>query len=124
MKKKILIIDDEPDILRLTVIRLKNSGYEIFQAPDGEEALALLDKNSPDLILLAMILPGIQGGGLCKKLRADAKFKDIPVILFTASVMGVAEITKETGAQDYITKPFEPEQLLYKIKRLTENPPK
>lgn len=124
MKKNILIIDDEPDILRLTVIRLESSGYVVSQAPDSEEALELLNKNIPDLILLDMLLPGMQGGDFCKKLKAETRFKDIPIILFTASVMGITEIAKEVGAQDYITKPFEPEQLLYKIKRLIENPPK
>ncbi len=115
---KILIIDDEPDILRLIAIRLKVVGYETLEAPDSEVALELLNKETPDLILVDLLLPGMQGDEFCQKIRADLKFKDIPIILFTASVIDIKKITERAGAQDYIIKPFEPEQLLYKIKRL------
>lgn len=120
MAKKILIIDDEPDILRLIGLRLKTSGYELSQAPDSEEAIELLNnsKEPPDLILLDLLLPKMQGEELCKKLKSSAEFKNIPIILFTAKVISIAETTKKAGAQDYITKPFEPEELLYKIKKL------
>ena len=118
MAKNILIVDDEPDILRLAVIRLEASGYKVLQAADGEKALELLNKNSPDLILVDLLLPGMQGDEFCQKLRSDIKFKNIPIILFTASVANITEKAEKSGAQDYILKPFEPEQLLYKIKRL------
>lgn len=117
MRKKILIVDDEPDILRLTVIRLEGLGYEILQAIDSESALELLKKKRPDLILLDLLLPQMQGDELCKKLKSDIKFKDIPIILFTASIVRVPDKVKEIGAEDYIMKPFEPEELLYKIKK-------
>lgn len=118
MTKKILIIDDEPDILRLAVLRLEASGYKLSDAPNSEKALVLLNQDIPDLILLDLLLPGMQGEEFCKKIKSDAKFKNIPIILFTANIMSISEITKEVGAQDYITKPFEPEELLYKIKKL------
>lgn len=118
MAKKILLVDDEPDILAVTVTRLKVSGYEVLVARDSEEALALLDKGKPELILLDLLLPKMQGDELCKKLKSDIKFKDIPIILFTASAVRVPEKVEEMGADDYIVKPFESENLLFKIKKL------
>lgn len=117
MAKKIMIIDDEPDILRLAIVRLETSGYEVIKAVDSEEALEILKKTRPDLILLDLLLPKMQGDELCVKLKSDAKTKDIPIILFTASVLRVPSKVREMGADDYIVKPFEPEELLYKIKR-------
>ncbi|MCX5712521.1 MAG: response regulator [Candidatus Omnitrophica bacterium] len=118
MKSIILLIDDEPDILKVVVSRLKNSGYKVLTTADAEGALSLLEKQIPDLILLDLILPNMQGDELCKILKNDPKFKDIPVILFTASVVHVPEIVKESGADDYVIKPFEPEELLEKIEKL------
>ncbi|MDD5108339.1 MAG: response regulator [Candidatus Omnitrophica bacterium] len=115
MAKKILIIDDEPDILRLAAIRLEASGYKLTEATDSEKALKLLEKEIPDLILLDLLLPKMQGGEFCKKLKSDTRFKNIPIVFFTANVTGIADIVKETGAQDYIIKPFEPEELLSTI---------
>lgn len=120
MSKKILLVDDEPDILTVTVTRLEASGYEVLIAKDGEEALELLDKIKPDLILLDLLLPKMQGDELCKKLKSDIKFKHIPIILFTASIIRVPAKVEEIGADDYITKPFESDNLLYKIKKLIE----
>jgi len=119
MAKKILVIDDEPDILDVATIRLKHLGYEIIPAVDAEEALAILEKRVPDLILLDLLLPKMQGDELCKKLKADARFKKIPVILFTASAIrpGLPGKVKEMGADDCVVKPFEPEELLGKIKK-------
>jgi DNA-binding response OmpR family regulator len=117
MSKKILIVDDEPDILAVTVTRLETSGYEVLMAKDGEEALKLLKKSKPDLILLDLLLPKMQGDELCKKLKSDVKFKHMPIILFTASIIRVPAKVEEMGADDYILKPFEPEELLFKIKK-------
>lgn len=118
MPKKILLVDDEPDILAVTVTRLETSGYEVLIAKDGEEALELLNEVKPDLILLDLLLPKMQGDELCKKLKSDIKFKHIPIILFTASIIRVPAKVREIGADDYITKPFESDNLLYKIKKL------
>ncbi|MFA4889352.1 MAG: response regulator, partial [Candidatus Omnitrophota bacterium] len=71
----------------------------------------------PDLILLDLLLPGIQGEEICKKLKCDDRLKTIPVILFTASASDVSKVAKEVGADDYIMKPFEPEELLGKLKK-------
>jgi len=119
MAKKILIVDDEPDLLKVTVTRLETSGYEVLQAVSSEGALEVLKKNKPDLILLDLLLPDMQGDTLCKQLKSDKALKDIPIVLFTASIVRVPEKVKEMGADDYILKPFEPEDLLFKIKKFT-----
>jgi CheY-like chemotaxis protein len=119
MAKKILVVDDEPDILEVATVRLKHLGYEIIPAVDAEEALTILQKDAPDLILLDLLLPKMQGDDLCKKLKSDDKYKKIPIVLFTASVIrpNLPEKIKEIGADDCIMKPFEPEELIGKIKK-------
>lgn len=122
MGKRILVVDDEPDILALTTLRLKKTGYEVIEAIDAEEALAILEKQSCDLILLDLLLPKMQGDELCKKLKNDEKFKNIPIILFTASgfLSSLPKKIIETGADDFIIKPFEAQELLNKIKNLSD----
>lgn len=117
MTKKILVIDDEPDILKLAIIRLEACGYEVLLAENGEKALEVLKGTTPDLILLDLLLPKMQGDALCKKLKSDPKTKKIPIVLFTASAVRVPSKVGEIGADDYIVKPFEPGELLFKIKR-------
>jgi CheY-like chemotaxis protein len=119
MGKKILVVDDEPDIMEVATVRLKHVGYEIIEAVDSEKALAILNKVTPDLILLDLLLPKMQGDELCKKLKSDDRFKNIPIILFTASAIrpSLPEAIKEMGADDCIAKPFEPEELLGKVKK-------
>jgi CheY-like chemotaxis protein len=117
MSKKILFVDDEPDVLRVAAFRLKKAGYEVLIGTNGQEALDLTAQAIPDLILLDLRLPLISGTEVCKKIKADEKLKHIPVILFTASVDDLTDRVKESGAQDYLTKPFEPEQLFEKVKK-------
>lgn len=118
MAKKILIVDDEPDLLLMMSLRLQSAGYEAIKAASGEEALDVVKKTCPDLILLDLLLPKIQGEEVCKRVKADPKLKRIPIIVFTASITHIREKTEEMGADDYILKPFEPENLLFKIKKL------
>lgn len=121
MAKKILLVDDEPDILTVTITRLEKSGYEVLVAKDGEETLEMLDKDAnPDLILLDLLLPKMQGDELCKKIKSDSRFKHIPIILFTASTIRVPVKVVEIGADDCICKPFESEELLRKIEKFTK----
>ena len=116
MAKKILIIDDEPDILTVTTFRLEKNGYKVFSALNGKEALDLLKKETPDLILLDLVLPRISGHELCKRIKMQEKLKDIPIILFTASSSRVREKVRSLGASGFLLKPFSPEELLNKIK--------
>ena len=119
MAKKILVIDDEPDILALAAVRLERLGYEIIQAVDAEEAFDILQKITPDLILLDLVLPKMQGDELCKKLKSSPKFKHIPIILFTASVRrtGLPADVKTMGADECILKPFVLNELDDKVKK-------
>jgi len=119
MAKRILVVDDEPDIMDVATVRLKHMGYEIIPAVDAEEAIVFLQKDTPDLILLDLLLPKMQGDELCKKLKSDDKLKHIPVILFTASAIrtSLPEKIKEMGADDCIVKPFDPQELISKVKK-------
>ena len=85
MGKTIMIVDDEDDILVLLRLRFEALGYNILVAANGEEAFSLLRKNTPDLILLDLILPGVPGDEICKTIKSDDKLKHIPVIIFTAA---------------------------------------
>jgi len=117
MTNKILLIEDELDLVEVTKMRLKKSSYEVLSALNSEEAFTFLQKYIPDLILLDLLLPGMHGEEICKKLKCDDRLKTIPVILFTASASDIPKLVKEIGTDDYILKPFEPEELLSKVKK-------
>jgi len=117
MAKRILVVDNEPDLLKIVVFRLKKSGYEILTARDGQEALDLLEKNRPDLILLDLILPRVSGYDVCRRIKADDMLRHIPIIGFTASTYKIQEKFKDMGVEGYLIKPFELEELLEKIRK-------
>lgn len=117
MDKKILIVEDEPDLMAVTVIRLETAGYTILQAGSAEEALEILKNTVPNLLLLDLLLPKMQGDVLCQQIRKEPRFRSMPIVLFTASILRVPEKFKEIGADDYIIKPFLTEDLLEKIKK-------
>ena len=117
-KKKILVVDDEPNILRLTTYRLEKLGYDILTAVNGKEAFDTIQNEKPDLVLLDLLLPVMSGIDVCKKAKNDEKLKQIPIILFTAdSNTMTAERARKFGADDYITKPFDPDELIEKVKK-------
>ena len=118
MAKKILIVDDEPDILRATKVRLMSFGYEVITASDGKEGIDLLRKDMPDLILLDLRLPRISGDEICARLKSDEKLKHIPIVIFTASSDATTSAkVKASGADGYLIKPFDPEELLQTIRK-------
>lgn len=119
MAKKVLIVDDEPDVLKIVSFRLKAAGYEITTASDGREALDSAEKDRPDLILLDLRMPVMDGYEVCRKLKSDENLKNIPVIFLTASSGAtIKDKAREYKADDYIVKPFEPEDLLRKVKKI------
>ncbi len=119
MAKKIMIVDDEPDILKVTVYRLKKAGFDVVISEDGNKALDLVRKEIPDLVLLDLNLPGITGDIICKYMKDDEHLKHIPVLFLTASVGTTNEqILKDSKAQGLITKPFDNEDLLMQINKL------
>lgn len=115
---KILIVDDEPELVKAIEIRLKQANYEVLTAYDGLEGLEKAKKEKPDLILLDILMPNIDGYQTLSKLKEDGITKDVPVIMLTSKsqVNDVAEAIG-LGAVDYIVKPFEPRILLEKIKK-------
>jgi len=117
--KKILIVDDEAELVGLVKIRLETAGYEVLKAFDGQEGLDKAKLEKPDLILLDIMMPKMDGYKVCGLLKMDARFKKIPIILFSAKAQKEdAELAKEIGADLYITKPFEASVLLAKIREL------
>ncbi len=116
MSKRILFVDDEVDVQKVAVFRLRKAGYEVVTAVNSDEALDWIQKERFDLIFLDLRLPGISGAEICKKIKSDENLKKTPVILFTASVRNLPLLTKEVGADDFLIKPFETEQLLEKVK--------
>lgn len=118
MAKKILIVDDEPDILKTVEFRLLKSGYQVVTAEDGEKALEMAKEHIPDLILLDLRLPGKNGLEVCAQIKSDDGLKHIPVVLLTAS-SGVKEREfQDCGNDGFILKPFHAEELLEKVKAL------
>ncbi|NPA39901.1 MAG: response regulator transcription factor [Thermodesulfobacteria bacterium] len=117
MKPKILIIEDEKDIVELIVYNLTKEGFTVDFAYNGEEGLTKIRNGDYDLILLDIMLPGIGGFELCKMLREEADLADIPIIFLTARTLESDKILGfELGADDYITKPFSPRELVARIK--------
>ena len=116
---RILIVDDEEDIVALLKMRLEAEGYEILVASDGQEALDIAKREIPDLIILDLMLPKIDGYKVCRMLKFDERYKKIPIILFTArSQSSDKDLGMEVGANAYLTKPFDPAVLLDNIKKL------
>jgi two-component system, OmpR family, phosphate regulon response regulator PhoB len=110
---KILIVDDERDILDLIRMHLEHDGHVVVEAANGIDALKTAISESPDLIVLDWMLPGLDGLSAFKRLRIDSRTRDIPVILLTAKAQQADRLTGlELGADDYLTKPFSPRELL------------
>ena len=119
MPKKILVVDDEPHIVKLVQSRLKANGYDVITAFDGKEALDIAHKENPDLIILDLMLPQMDGYKVCGLLKRDTKYINVPIILFSARAQEEdIKLGQEVGADAYITKPFKPDELLEKIEKL------
>ncbi len=119
MKQKILIVDDEPDTIELIQFNLKSAGYECLTAADGNEALKKARSVLPDLILLDLMIPEIDGLEICKLLRRDTNTAGIPILMLTAKASEIDRVLGlELGANDYVTKPFSPRELVLRVKNL------
>ena len=118
-KEVILVVDDEEDIRELVELNLSREGYQILPCDTGERALALVRSRKPDLVVLDLMLPGVDGLEVCRRLKADPDTRHIPVIMLTAKgeeadiVAGL-----ELGADDYVTKPFSGKVLAARVRRL------
>ena len=117
--KTILVVDDEPDAVELVEFNLRAAGYSVIAAEDGAEAIAKAREALPDLILLDVMLPEIDGMAGCKILKNDPATANIPIIMLTAKAAEIDRVLGlELGADDYVTKPFSPRELILRIKNL------
>ena len=116
-KKRILVVDDEEEMVMAVQARLEANNYEVITAYDGEDGLKKAKTEKPDLIILDVMLPRMDGYQVCATLKNDERYKNIPILLFTAKAGAEAERVgiEECGANGYMTKPFEPQVLLSKI---------
>jgi diguanylate cyclase (GGDEF)-like protein len=114
---RILIVDDEPTIVDLLEEHLQSEGYETDHAYSGEEALQVLDKSTPDLVILDLMLPGMDGYEVCRLMQQDPRLNHIPVIMLTArSAVPSRVLGYQRGADDYVVKPFDPEELSVRVR--------
>jgi DNA-binding response OmpR family regulator len=115
---RILVADDDPSILRLLQLNFELEGYEVHTASDGEEALAKARASSPDIVVLDVMMPGMDGWEVCRRMKEDETMREVPVILLTA--LGQESERRRglaVGASEYVMKPFDPDQLVQMVKR-------
>ena len=118
-KQKILLVDDEPDILEMIGFNLEREGFEVFTAPNGRKALELARTHLPDLILLDVMMPEMDGMETCRELRDDARLKNTIIAFLTARNEDYSQIAGfDAGADDYISKPIKPRVLISRVKAL------
>lgn len=118
------MVDDEPDIVDMVKLRLTANGYDVITASDGIEGLNVARRDKPDLILLDLMLPRMDGYKICALLKKDIRYANIPIIMFTAKAQeSDKQMGQEAGADAYIIKPFEYQMLSEKIKELMGNLP-
>ena len=116
---KILLVDDEPDILEFMEYNLKKEGYNVFLGKNGSEAVAIAKKEQPDLIILDIMMPGMDGIEACRIIRSNASLKDTMITFLTARNEDYSQIAGfDVGADDYISKPIKPRVMLSRIKAL------
>src|SRR6202142_729699 len=118
MKTKILVVDDEPDALEVLGFKLRQAGYTPIFAKDGTRAIAIARDERPNLIVLDLMLPEVDGLEVCKILRRDPSTASIPVIMLTARASEMDRVLGlELGSDDYVTKPFSPRELVLRIRK-------
>ncbi len=123
MDATILIVDDEPNIVELNRMYLEGAGYRVLAARNGPEALARFRSDHPDLLVLDLMLPGLDGWGVCREIRSESQ---IPIIMLTARTEDIDRILGlELGADDYVTKPYNPRELVARVRAVLRrtNPP-
>jgi len=121
MSQHILIVDDEPSIVLSLEYLMGREGFEVSVAPDGEEALQALARRTPNLVILDIMLPKLNGFEVCQRIRADARWRGIKVLMLTAKGRDT-EVAKGlgVGADAYVTKPFSTRDLVAQVKKLLE----
>lgn len=119
MAKRILVVDDENEILMMMEARLQANGYETLSATDGAQALEIAKREKPDLIILDLMIPKMDGYKVCGLLKCDSRYTHIPIMVFTARAReNDRKLAEEAGAEAYLSKPFDPKILLEKIREM------
>lgn len=122
MSKRILVVDDEPNIVLSLEFLMEKQGYEVRSAYDGEQALEAISEAPPDLVLLDINMPKVNGYEVCAAIRADPKLKDVRILILTAKGRDVErEKGLAMGADEYVTKPFSTLEVVEKVHELLEN---
>src|SRR6202012_4363477 len=112
-----LVIDDEKDLIELVRYNLEKEGFDIIAAGDGPSGMEVIRKHRPDLVVLDLMMPGMDGLAVCQQLRSDARVGRVPIIMLTAKATEADRIVGlEFGADDYITKPFSPREVVARVK--------
>lgn len=123
MKPKVLVVDDEPDAVELIAFNLKGAGLDVITAADGAEALKKAEQHTPDLVILDLMLPEVDGLEVCKVLRRSPKTAGTPILMLTSKSAEIDRVLGlELGADDYVTKPFSTRELVLRVKRLLRSP--
>ena len=119
MPMKILVADDEPNQLELLTYNLTQADYEVIRAADGQQALEMIEEHRPDLAIIDWMMPQMSGIDLCRKLRARAETKQLPIIILSArGEEGDRTLGLDIGADDYISKPFSPREMISRVRAL------
>jgi two-component system phosphate regulon response regulator PhoB len=117
MTGRILVVDDEPDLLELVRFNLTQAGFSVDTAASGREALSKLKRGAPDLLVLDLMLPDISGNDVCRQVRGDPSLADLPILMLTAKGEEVDRVVGfEIGADDYVPKPFSPRELTLRVR--------
>jgi CheY-like chemotaxis protein len=121
---QILVVDDEADIVRIVSRIMESRGHQVRSAGDGKAALEEVKRERPDVLILDLNLPHLDGYEVCRRLKADPTTKDIPVLMMTAAYVSVEDARRgeEAGADEYIIKPFLREVLVHNVERLLQKP--
>ncbi len=119
MKKKLLLVEDDPSAVRITTYALEQAGYEVLAALNGQEALRKAQGEKPDLIILDVMLPGVDGFQVCRHLRADPQTAQIPILMLSAKAQQAdVDTGLKVGADDYLTKPVDLSEVLSRVESL------
>ncbi|MDA7857878.1 response regulator [bacterium] len=122
VRKKILVVDDEPDVVNFIKTRLEADNFKVVIARDGLAAMEMVNKEKPDLILLDIMLPKLNGWEVCKRLKRHIRHKYIPIVMVTAKDQPIDKIIGQSlGSFEYITKPFNPSELMETVSKALSN---
>ncbi|MGC8490178.1 MAG: response regulator [Syntrophobacteraceae bacterium] len=118
-RSKILVVEDDEDIAQLLALTMKKAGFEVAVSENGQEALHLIRRHPPDLLLLDLMIPGVDGFEVCREIKRDPRTAEVPVLILTARGEEIDRIIGlELGADDYVVKPFSPRELLLRVRAI------